>query len=174
MASCNEGNSDIEENNDRFGVGNYAKRKRNSGNWEREKQKKNRNSARAYKNYKGEEKLEKHIGQDCKCRKKCFEVVPQEVRENLFLNYFNLQHHDLQNSYVSGCINVQNVKRRYVDDAVQSRRQSSCVYSVMHDQREVQICKKAFQSIHALSNGRVSRIISQKKANGTPKVRKLI
>lgn len=150
--------------------GNYRKRKRNPQNWAKEVEKRKRNSGKEYRNYKGVLKRTRSQGSDCACARKCFDIVPASTREMLFLDFWNLSNHDLQNAYIFGCVTSIPIKRRYSDDPEKSRRQTTNIYKITVGEADVQICKKAFLAIFGISNGRLSRVMQQKKTCGTPEV----
>ena len=114
--------------------------------------------------------MPKSQGSNCDCVRKCFDNVPADAREKLFVDFWNLADHDIQNTYIFGCVNINPVKRRYTDDPESSRRQATYIYKVTVGEVDVQICKKAFLAIFSISSGRLSRVIEQKKTYGFPQV----
>ncbi len=104
----------------------------------------------------------------CGCSLKCYDKVPLNQREKLFDGFWKLGIFDVQNAYLTGCVKVINVKRRYTVPA-QSRRQFSRVYYVCNGEVSTRVCKTAFLRIHAISNGRLSRAIKAAQDNdGSP------
>ena len=50
-------------------------------------------------------------GSDCKCRSKCFEVIPLTVRDNIIKTFNLLETTNEQNSYLCGLISLTPVQR---------------------------------------------------------------
>ena len=104
----------------------------------------------------------------CACTLKCFEKIPEEQRKRLFTGFWDSGNFDVQNSYLCGCVRVMKKKRSY-SKLPTSRRQYTRMYYVKNGAISEQVCKKAFLSIHGISNGRLERAIqAQVKTGGTP------
>lgn len=105
------------------------------------------------------------IGEDCKCfRFKCFEVVSPEERQRIISNFNQLGEYNAQNQYLSGLISVVPVQRRRnrKDDSEASFHCSSYCYRVRAHVggilQDVNVCHKAFLSLHGISNSRVQTL----------------
>lgn len=67
--------------------------------------------------------------------------------------------YDVQNAYISGCIQVKPVQRHYSRGLGNSRRGNTRMYYVKDGEYSVHVCQKAFLLIHGLSSGRVTRVL---------------
>ena len=104
----------------------------------------------------------------CGCRLKCFEAVGDEHRIKLFDSFWKLASFDVQNTYLTGCVSISEVHRRYSPRGESSRRQFSREYSVRNATMcSIPVCKTAFLRIHGVSNGRLSRALKAVQG-GTP------
>ena len=105
----------------------------------------------------------------CKCKLKCFEIVDEAQRQKLFDGFWETTDFNLQNAYISGCVKVISVKRRYTDTPDDSRRNYSRVFYVQNGSVSSRICKQAFLKIHDISNGRLNRVLKAvEKSGGSP------
>ena len=102
---------------------------------------------------------------ECGCAKKCFSHIPEDRRRALYVGFWNTADFNVQNTYLCGCIKVSQVKRRYTEKAKDSRRGYSREYYVNNGNESVKVCKAAFRSIFAVSDGRINRAL---KASGAP------
>ncbi|PSN45004.1 hypothetical protein C0J52_11636 [Blattella germanica] len=136
------------------------KRTRNPSEWKREKRKRLRVAGKAYINSKGDIVDERKIGEDCRCRRKCYTLVTEEERHKLFVGYYSLNSHDEQNAYLFGLIRKTEIARKRSKDS--DRRTCSYKYFVRTQGKEVQICRLAFAHIHGISPHKI-RILCQKQ-----------
>lgn len=105
----------------------------------------------------------------CKCALKCFDKVSQSQRQKLFDRFWKPADFDVQNAYLSGCIKVLEVKRRYTSSPSASRRRYSRIYYIQNGAVSTRICKTAFLRIHSISNDRLSRALKAvEEAEGSP------
>ena len=102
----------------------------------------------------------------CKCRLKCFELVDEAHRQQLFYGLWQTTDFNLQNAYICGCVKVLSVKRRYTDSPADSHRNYSRVFYVQNGPVPVKVCKQAFLKIHAITNGRLNRALKAVEKNG--------
>lgn len=86
-------------------------------------------------------------------------MVTQSQRQKLFDGFWKIADFDVQNAYLTGCVKVVEVKRRYTSNPSASRRRHSRVYYVQNGGISSRICKTAFMRIHSISNGRLSRAL---------------
>ncbi|XP_067000783.1 uncharacterized protein [Anabrus simplex] len=136
------------------------KRIRNPSEWKREKRKRLRIAGKEYVNSKGDIVSERRIGDDCKCRRKCYKLVSEDQRHKLFDGYYSLNSHDEQNAYLFGLIRKHDIARKRCKDS--DRRTCSYKYYVRIRGKEVQICRLAFAHIHGISPHKI-RILCQKQ-----------
>ena len=105
----------------------------------------------------------------CKCKLACFKKVSQEQRQKLFSGFWKTSDFDLQNAYISGCVKVVSVKRRYTENPSDSRRNASRLYFVQTGGISTKVCKEAFLKIHAITNSCLDRALKAVgKHNGFP------
>nr|CAD7202491.1 unnamed protein product [Timema douglasi] len=128
--------------------------------WKREKRKRLRVAGKSYINSKGDLVQERKIGEDCRCRRKCYQIVAEEQRHKLFDGYYALNSHDEQNAYLFGLIRKHDIARKRHKDS--DRRTCSYKYFVRIRGKEVQICRLAFAHIHGISPHKI-RILCQKQ-----------
>lgn len=111
-------------------------------------------------------------GSDCKCRSKCFEVIPLTVRDNIIKNFNLLETTNEQNSYLCGLISLTPVQRRRprADQANALLKDVTCKYKVrgLVDNKvtEWPVCRKAFTAIHGISKKKVEYLINSLKLTG--------
>ncbi|XP_049790952.1 uncharacterized protein LOC126198565 [Schistocerca nitens] len=149
--------AEVEESNRNKQI---KKRTRNPSEWQREKRKRLRVAGKSYINSKGDVVQERKIGEDCKCRRKCYKIVTEDVRNKLFDGYYSLKSHDEQNAYLFGLIRKYDIARKRCKDS--DRRTCSYRYFVRHRGKEVQVCRLAFAHIHGISAHKI-RILCQKQ-----------
>ena len=70
----------------------------------------------------------------------------------------------MQNTYLCGCIKVLTTKRKYTK-CFDSRRTFSRLFFVPNGEVTERVCKTAFLSIFAISNGRLSRALQAQATN---------
>ena len=100
----------------------------------------------------------------CACGLRCFDKLNSEAHQAIFDRFWKLSSFDLQNAHLCGCVKVFSAKRHSKAEC-ESRRKCSRVYS---GGVSVRIYKKAFLRIHAISNGRVNRVLqAQARLGGT-------
>ena len=143
------------------------KRKRCESDWKNVQRKKKRNSGAAYTNVKGMVVQKRCIGKPCSCQKKCFEVLGMAHIQTIFDNYWALGSHDSQTSYLSSCISSHDPKRSRVKGDRPSRKLRVKRYVVKKDGNEIEVCLKAFLSIHDISEKRVRNVSNKETSTGT-------
>lgn len=138
------------------------KRKRNFNIDKRQKIR--RNSGKEYKCRRGKGKLieEKSIGPDCLCKRKYFDIIKKEERETVLKHFWGMGNFNTQNAYLFGCLTVVLKGRNTKPKDSTSRRTHTVKYTLTaKENMKVQVCKKAFLSIHGLQmhRGRVENIV---------------
>ena len=74
-------------------------------------------------------------------------------RERIFEDFYTLRNHDTQNKYLYGLIQKKAIKRQ-----TRNARNYSLTYHIhLCDGSQVQVCKKTFCDLHAVSKRRVER-----------------
>ena len=101
----------------------------------------------------------------CCCTRRCFDRIPEDQRKILFDGFWKSGNFDVQNAYLCGCVKVINTKKKYAKGP-KSRRSFSRLYYVQNRNVSERVCKTAFLSIFAVSNGRLSRAIKAQASEG--------
>lgn len=129
------------------------------------KRKTKRNLGHSYINTKGKEIEPKKLSAPCGCKKQCRQLL--EGKENdIFNAFWNLGDYDKQNIYLFASIKVIPKKRSYPKKTkrADSSRNISVQYRVKVNGHEIEICKKEFLALHAISKKRIERLVDQNKA----------
>lgn len=79
--------------------------------WGRNIRKTKRSQGKPYVSVRGKAVDSKNIGDDCRCRLKCFQRVDAELRRKIFDEFYKLENKDLQDAYLAGHISVRNIAR---------------------------------------------------------------
>ncbi len=104
----------------------------------------------------------------CGCVRRCFDRIPEHKRRSLFDGFWKASNFDVQNAFLCGCVKVLATKKKYTKSP-NSRRSFSRVYYIQNADVSERVCKTAFLSIFAVSNGRLNRAIkAQALEGGTP------
>ena len=106
----------------------------------------------------------------CGCALKCFDKVTEQQRKSIFEGFWGLGEFNVQNAYLCGAVKILEIKRRYTSAGCDSRRSKTRTYYVNNGSVSIRVCKVAFLRMHAISNGRLSRVLQgQVTSGGTPK-----
>ena len=98
-------------------------------------------------------------GIQCRCSYRCRERVNAEEQERIFNDFYALASHDTQNKYLYGLIHKEPVKRQTTRPQSLKYRRHTLTYHVrLQDGAQVQICKKTFCNLHAVSKRRVENL----------------
>lgn len=107
----------------------------------------------------------------CSCKKYACKSLTFEQRNALFRQYYEAANFDKQGTFLLGLIQAINVGRRRhgtYNMPEQSRRQSTITYTVPNGSgQHVQVCRKTFSNIFALSHKRVQVLVEKKKMGHT-------
>ena len=103
------------------------------------------------------------VGAPCSCPKKCFDKLGAEAVQHIFNEYYAMADHNTQSAYLLRMVASKEVKASHVGEG--SRRKATLEYSVMKAWEKVVVCKKAFLSIHDISDKRILNVL--KKAGDT-------
>ncbi|CAG5043176.1 unnamed protein product [Parnassius apollo] len=142
-----------------------APKKRKSANlsqWKRSVIRKSIATGRGYLNYKGSEIGERKTGPDCCCKKcKCFVQINEEDRKLILENFNKLEETYVQNVYLGGLIKTENVERERSKTGTGKKRSCSHKYYIKLGNRNIQICRNGFASIHGVSKKRVDNVAKE-------------
>ena len=162
----------IEANNGRIALSpsQARKRPRNPDNWAKKVAKRQRNSGLEYTSVVTKQVVAaKKIGPDCKCKRKCFEKVGNVNIEVIFKDFYASACWDIQTAYIQNQTIVNDVARHRTEN---NENQKSCsrkyFVKLPGVLTQVQICKKAFASIHGISTARIDRAQTSKTASNVP------
>lgn len=121
-------------------------------------------------------RLQSHeTGENCGCTKlKCFSTISDNIKKKIINDFNLLQSYDEQNSYLAGLITLIPVQRRRPrkpENEVENFNQSSYKYRVRcaneaDDAQDIQVCYKAFLSLHGITGRRVQTIQNYLKVSG--------
>lgn len=135
------------------------KRLRHEPNWARNKQKRRKDRGKAYATYHGKGESvgkKKLIPVACKCQFNCTARVNVEERIRIFKDFYKLSSHDEQNKYLFGLIRRSSPTKKR---SKANPRNNTFIYSVrLSTGNSVQVCKKIFQTVHAITKRRVENI----------------
>lgn len=120
-------------------------------------------------------RLQSHeVGENCNCKKKCFENVPEQARNAIIKNFNALSSHDEKNSYLCSLISVLPVRRRRPrnDEEQANLRSASFGYRVRakigNSVKEVEVCRNAFMSLHGIKKKKVAYLQNSLKLTAMP------
>ena len=102
------------------------------------------------------------------CSDGCFNNLSEETRNAIFKNFWAMGNYNKQNSYISQRKRPVPVKRKYTKKAVSSHMNYE--YSVKYFNRTYVVCRKAFLSLHDISEHRLYLQVKKMKesSTGTP------
>lgn len=144
------------------------KRKSKKICWKRSMAKIKRNSGKSYLNYRGRLIPEKQCFDGvCSCPRNCHLLLTIAERKNIFQSFYNLSDFNLQTAYIHAQVNVVNKGR--VTPAVQNldKRSKTRIYSLPKESGDmVKVCKLFFKNCLQVSDGRLTRALSNKTKGG--------
>lgn len=102
----------------------------------------------------------------CSCQYQC-KTVSYEQKTTLFKEFYATADHEKQGTFLLNLIQVSKVNRRRhgtYDTPEASRRQSTVYYTIPDGSgKHVQVCRKTFSEIFALSHRKVQELVERKK-----------
>jgi hypothetical protein len=141
------------------------KRQINMEDWKRNRIKRARAAGESYLGHNGnvvEKKvppLEKSLC-TAGCRFKCSQTVNDEAREGIFNAYYSLSN-EAKDVYLFSCLKASPPK--VTANCSARHREITVMYMINVEQQSRRICKKAFMSLHCISQSKVDHIINQVK-----------
>ncbi|KAL4711225.1 hypothetical protein ACJJTC_019066 [Scirpophaga incertulas] len=143
------------------------KRKVNAEQWQRNQQKKARNSGKEYKRNTKDEKLrpERKMKQPCteKCRIKCAMKFTEEERVQIFSDYWALGDLSKQRQYIANSMKTIQSRYQYVRvGGTRPRRQSNNAFYFRLDGKDIRVCKVFFKNTLDI-NDRPIRTVLEKR-----------
>lgn len=117
-----------------------------------------RNSGESYaSHYTKKRVLAKTLGMSCGCP--CWQKLNDEQRNEVFSTFWSLKSYNSQQHYVQGCIDQENFERKRKIGI--STRPYKYTYKVRTRFNNIQVCRKAFISLHGIGDKRL-RLLLQK------------
>ena len=97
------------------------------------------------------------IGNPCKCKLKCFDVIGNEIIERLFQEYWEYKDYNFQTLHLSKLIRRKFTKKQEeLGEANTSSIKFTCDYHIHYQGKDTKVCKNAFISIHGITKDRIS------------------
>jgi hypothetical protein len=88
-----------------------------------------------------------------RCKKQCFKKVPQLERIAVLIKVYSFARKDARDLYLQGLIEVQDMKRKV--HRIRAQRKEAVISRIMLVfLRRVAMCKKAFVSLHGVTDNR--------------------
>ena len=109
----------------------------------------------------------KQVGKPCGCPLNCFEKVGLENVQTIFQNFWELGDHNAQTCCINRRISISDIKRKRISKDKTSRRSKTVNYNVLVEGKSIQVCLKAFLSIHGISEKRLRIAIKKGLESGT-------
>ncbi|XP_076061436.1 uncharacterized protein LOC143037202 [Oratosquilla oratoria] len=142
------------------------KRKRSDTEWKQADAKLKRNCGQTYVSRRRQQVVrERKVGPPCQCQDKCYTRVGEENVKEIFKSYWGLKDHYGQSVYFVGCITEVEVKRSRVKDRP-SRQTRNFLYTVKVGHADIKVCRKAFLSIHDITDKRVRNAMKKVTPTG--------
>ncbi|GBN59892.1 hypothetical protein AVEN_180493-1 [Araneus ventricosus] len=151
-------------NNNAF-PGYSRKRMKKEKTWKKVEAKTKRNSGEEYESRHTNAVVPaRQIGEPCSCQS--FSKIRQDNVQHIFNAFWELGNYDLQNSYLSKLVISNDVKRSYVRGRP-SRTLRRLDYTVVINNEKYSVFRKAFYSMHCVSEKRVRTAINKTTSTGT-------
>ncbi|KAK4320631.1 hypothetical protein Pmani_008514 [Petrolisthes manimaculis] len=136
------------------------RKRRDETQWKRNLAKRKKNSGQEYVGLNtGKTVAAKQVGPPCGCPKGCFLNLGEEAVQRIFSEYWKMGDYNAQSAYIVTMVLSKEVKNSGV--VAGSRRKATLEYGVNVDSKRVVVCKKAFLSIHAISDKRVLTVLKK-------------
>lgn len=152
--------SENQSNSDGSQPGPSRKRQRSVESWKKTQRKIKRNSGQCYIATTGRVIEGKKIGPPCSCPLKCYDSVGQSEIENIFNNYWKMADHHSQTAYLSDRVTSREVKRSRVKGRP-SRVSRTLKYTVLKENKEIEVCRTAFVNIHNITVKRIRNAVDK-------------
>ena len=145
------------------------KRKVNKSAWKQEIAKDLRNRGKEYTSEKtGKVVPARKVREACKCKLKCYEKVPEGLRNEIHDNFWDLGNYNAQNAYLSKLLKSKVVKRRRKSlENLERFRRHSVAYTVLDGTKEITVCRVAFLNIFDLGEKRIKNVLEKQSSTGT-------
>lgn len=101
---------------------------------------------------------QKKIGPDCKCRKLCTNGFSLEDKSNILKLIYSGQPKNESDTFLMGLITRLDVQRHRPKNDTSKQNMSSFRYFSMKGNTKVEVCRKAYLSLHSISNKALQRL----------------
>lgn len=134
------------------------KRQRNVKDWKNVKAKIELNLGKEHVNRSGKNISAKDMGPPCKCILRCFDKINEDLRKQIFNEYWSLGDHNLQWDFIARYVKIMDKK---VATTSNSRRTSSRKYYLPINNDKINVCKVMFLKTLAVSEKVISSIFKK-------------
>ncbi|PSN30404.1 hypothetical protein C0J52_22107 [Blattella germanica] len=110
----------------------------------------------------------KTTGPDCECRKKCTSLFSHEQRQNIVKCVYSGRPKNERDAYLMRFIQRHDVARHRPRSNYIRPHKSSFKYFAMKDGKSVEVCRKAYLSLHAISDKATFRLTNLVVQNKMP------
>lgn len=93
-----------------------------------------------------------------RCKKQCFNKISEAERIGVFNKVYSFNKKNEQDLYLQSLIEIQDIKRKRPRNEDPKERSSNFTYNVSVFNRRVAVCKKAYVSLHGITENRVRRL----------------
>ena len=100
------------------------------------------------------------------CKDGCLLRVPEECRNAIFKNCWDIGSYDARLSYYNSCVSERQFKRKYTAKAT-SLRPMKIVFQVKSRGVVYELCRAAFQSIHGMTEKEMTVFLRKRKTSPT-------
>ena len=154
-----------EQGNEEVKTGCTSSEKKKRSRKERAMAKILRNTGKEYKTENGKRVKERQMKSLSKCRMKCKERFPDDVRLKIFEDYWNQGDHSKRTNFISSLICILEKKTTRIKHDSGKLRKFSCRYEVgvMGDRKP--ICKKCFIDTFGETNAFINQIIQKRQSS---------
>ncbi|XP_069690272.1 uncharacterized protein [Periplaneta americana] len=150
-----------------------GKRKRNEINYRRNVIKKNKLKGVEHVNWIGKTVAARTTGEQCGCKKKCFENLSKEDFNHAITTMNSFDTKDEQDLHLQRLIELQKIKsRRPRSENGILRKGSYKHYFIKSDSSKTEVCKKAFVSLYGIGKKQVERLCNLLYEGKSPKDRR--
>ena len=141
---------------------NVRKRVRDESLWQRNSNKKKRACGEEYVSTANTVVPARAVGEPCSCRRKCFDKVGISLIQKIYDGFSKLADKDKQDAYLFSLISATPVARhRPRSNSSRNHCRSKSYYyrvKAIDPERDVVVCKRAFLSIHGITEKRLRRL----------------
>lgn len=143
--------------------GRSRKRKKNREVWKKNIRQHRRNSGQEYISTSNKKIAGKVFeNSPCSCKKKCFEQITPEMRQQIFKDFWKMGNLKTQNCYLVGLVGINAIKQRRPRSNARGGKSRNYVYNITcPDKGTVKVCKSYFLKTFSVSDGRLTRCLSK-------------